>query len=345
MIYSQLEGWKPSPIVKINGQDPVKYLMSYADQNSASYLEPHAEWNSLMESPVADILSQWSAFRQGTVYPGMEDNADLIMELKNGTKIVETWSAVYRELQDTGPLSTAGDFYNYFVLGQLPANWRNAGQWWPQRSLQGDDDDSSQSDSVTPFTTKCTQDGGDEQPDFDRCQRSYAAFPRHPNVVEGDLDDTVSEFITGHILKDISTGVLSIPSFESLSSGEYDSFRIAVQDFITEAQNKTVKKIVIDVQQNTGGSSLRAYDTFKLFFPDIEPYGASRTRKHELANILGSAYTEAFKKENLDWYYAANEWVISNRVNADSNTKFDSWKKYFTDKGGYSEPVSQSPHL
>lgn len=312
--------------------------MRYAESNAASYLEPHAEWNSLMESPVADVLSLWSTFQQGNVYPGEENDANLIFDFKNGTKVSDTWSAIYQEPYDTGPLSSAGDFYNYFVLGKLPADWESAGQWWPIRTL----DESPQPETpVNPFIAKCAQgDDDDSNPAVARCRRSSAAFPRDPAVIQGDLDDSYDEFITGYVFDDISTGVLSLPRFDTAGDDEYNSFRLAVQDFIVEAQSKKVKRVVIDVQQNSGGSSLRAYDTFKLFFPKIEPYGVSRTRKHELANVLGTAYTKAFMEGRLEEYYTANEWVINSRLHADRQSKFGSWRDYFANNIGYSEPVS-----
>lgn len=302
--------------------------MRYAEENAASYLEPHAEWNSLMESPVADILGLWSTFQQGTIYPGEENDANLTVELKNGTIIVDTWSAIYQENQDTGPLTTAGDFYNYFVLGQVPVGYEEAGRWWPDRGEPGDN---QQPPVTTPFETNC----GDSV----WCVRSSAAFNLTPAVEQGELDDSNDELITGYILEDISTAVLSIPHFYSTGAGGYDTFRFAIQDLILAAQEKKAKRIIIDVQQNTGGSTLRAYDTFKLFFPSLEPYGASRTRKHEWAETLGNTYTKAFKDGRLDEDYASSEWVVSNRIHADQNSRFSSWANYFSGSSNYSQPV------
>lgn len=327
--------------------------MRYAEANAASYLEPHAEWNSLMESPVLDILGLWSAYQQGNIYPGEEDNAQLNVELKNGSKFEDTWSAVYQEGSDTGPLTTAGDFYNYFVLGQLPANWKTAGQWWPTRSLESaDEPDSADPTVIDPVVSICSEGTENDQEQVTSwCESSSAAFPNDPVVIQEFLEVSYDEVVTGYILEDISTGVLSIPRFYTTDAGGDDSFRAAIQDFIDAALEKEVKRIVIDLQRNNGGSSFRAYDTFKLFFPQLEPYGASQTRKHELANILGTAYTSAFNETldalapiadgGLEDYYAASEWVVSNRVDAEKSTKFESWQEYFDTEGSYSRSVSQ----
>jgi hypothetical protein len=51
-----------------------------------------------------------------TFYPG--DNITFTFE--NGTELTETWLAIYNDPGDMGPLSTGGDFYNFFVLGLYP---------------------------------------------------------------------------------------------------------------------------------------------------------------------------------------------------------------------------------
>lgn len=56
VISSQLEGWEPSPITKINDIDAVEYLTSFAEVNSEGYLEAHADWNALFEHPA---LGKW----------------------------------------------------------------------------------------------------------------------------------------------------------------------------------------------------------------------------------------------------------------------------------------------
>ena len=139
IIYSQLpnQDWRPSPIVEINGQDTIEFLTNYADINAANHLEQHGDWNSLMDSPILDILGIWSRFQSGNIYPGGENNAPLNVKFKNGSWYNETWSAVYQEASDTGSLTTASDFYNYFVTGIKPINW-NATGWWPNRTSDSD---------------------------------------------------------------------------------------------------------------------------------------------------------------------------------------------------------------
>jgi hypothetical protein len=51
-----------------------------------------------------------------TFYPG--DNITFTFE--SGTVLTESWLTIYNDPDDTGPLLTGGDFYNFFVLGLFP---------------------------------------------------------------------------------------------------------------------------------------------------------------------------------------------------------------------------------
>ena len=336
-VRSPLQGWTASPIAKINGQDPVDYLTNYIALNAAGYLEPNAEWNALMDSPAQDVQGLWGNFQDGTLYPGNDSDASLIYTFENGTKRELTWTGVYNSLENPGPLATGGDFYNFFVLGLYPASFNESVQWWPNLTTP---DDGSNGESI--YDDICARGHPSEQ---NWCATSAAAFPNNPIVAQEDLAITGGGVVTGYILEDISTGVLSIPTFVQ----DYDSFftfRDSVQDFINATSGK-VSHIVIDLQQNPGGSTFLAYDTFKLFFPTIDPYGASRTRSHPLANALGEAYSGWWSDANDDdsEFFAASEWVVEHRDNADTNHTFTSWREYYgpvlSNGDAFSQPVSR----
>ena len=138
--------------------------------------------------------------------------------------------------------------------------------------------------------------------------------------------------MTGYFLHDISTGVISIPSFDQ-SGWDVGNFSLTVQEFINGATAAKLSKVVIDLQQNTGGNIELVFDIFKRFFPDVDPFAGSRRRSHELANVLGGATTGYWDSLSLDdaAYYnlAADEWVITDRLNADTGRNFTSWPEYF----------------
>jgi hypothetical protein len=110
-------------------------------------------------------------------------------------------------------------------------------------------------------------------------------------------------------------------------------FQSTIGDFITQSKQKGLQKVVIDLQQNRGGQSLLAIDTFKQFFPNIDPFAGSRLRAHDSANVMGETITDFFNGEDTaseDYYIlAANEWVATDRLNANTGSNFTSWAEEF----------------
>jgi hypothetical protein len=334
LLAGQLEGWVPSPVTKINGQDAVEYLTQFAELNSYGYLEPHADWNSLMDSPALRINGDLSIFQSATFYPGHELN----FTFKDRSTVETFWLAFYTALDDTGPLTTPGDFYNYFVLGLLPASFNPNQQWWPTLSLNDSSSNSSDESTVTnPFKSICSS-GNPAHANW--CLTSSGAYPNDPAIVQADLAVTGGGVVTGYFYDDISTGVLSIPSFFQYDPNT-EQFGLTIKYFIANATQKNVSRVIIDLQQNTGGTVYLAYNTFKQLFHRIDPYAASRIRSHELANVLGTAYSEWWKELESDLdgndgangvnynYNAAEEWVVLNRINAATGRAFTSWSEYF----------------
>lgn len=309
IINSPKNGGKPSPIVTINGTEVNEFLTSYAALNSWGYVEPHAEWNDLMSHPTLDIQGGLTTFSgSGTFYPG--DN--LTFTFEDGTSLDTMWVALYNEPANaTGPLTTGGDFYNYFVLGLLPDSYE------PTASVTSGVSDNIQAAPGNWF------------------EASYEAFPQEPDIVQNDLGLFYSGLVTGYYYKDISTGVLSLPSFDAIPE-TIGSWSNTVTWFIGNASEAGVNKVVIDLQRNPGGTPLLAYTNFKAFFPDIAPFAGSRRRSFELANVLRSATTEwwnslneADDTEQLTKYdNAANGWVITDRLNSVTGNNFSSWQEY-----------------
>ncbi|KAL9086788.1 MAG: hypothetical protein Q9165_006935 [Trypethelium subeluteriae] len=302
VVASQQEGWQPSPIVSINGEDIVAYLTQFAALNSAGTLEPHADWNQLMDTPALDIQGFASIFSgAATFYPGDTLN----FTFANGTQVPTYWLAIYNNPDDTGPLETAGDFFNYFVLGFLPASYNGT-----SNSDDSGDDTSGGSSSTTSFFNA-----------------SSGAYPDNPDIVQPDLSVEGGGVLTGYFLNDTSVAVLSVPTFEQ-AGDDVGTFSQTVADFIGNASKLGLSKVIIDLQQNSGGNDELVFDMFRQFFPTIDPFAGSRRRSHDLANILGGAITGYFD-ETQDETFAADEWVITDRLNAVTGQNFSSWEEYF----------------
>ncbi|KAH8732999.1 peptidase S41 family protein [Phaeosphaeriaceae sp. PMI808] len=299
----------PSAITSINGTEVDAFLTKYAAMNSWGYVEPHAEWNALMSNPTLDIRGGMTTFSgAGTFYPG--DN--LTFTFENGTSLNTFWLAIYNELANsTGPLTTGGDFYNYFVLGLIPASFDPTTIGFPN------------------FT-----DDMDAAP-ISWYNESFQAFPSDPDVAQEDLGVFHGGLVTGYLYEDISTGVLSLPSFDAIPAtiGNYTQ---AIISFIGNASEANLTRIIIDLQRNPGGATLLAYTTFKSFFPDLLPFAGSRRRSFPVANAVGTTTTNHWssldEKDKASWalkqLLAADEWVITNRINAATSKNFTSWKEY-----------------
>jgi hypothetical protein len=126
--------------------------------------------------------------------------------------------------------------------------------------------------------------------------------------------------------------VLSIPSFDEYGDA-LNTFQATVSEFITRSKAAGFQKVVIDLQQNIGGQPLLAIDTFKRFFPNIDPFDGSRMRAHPSANVMGETITDFWNSLNAtdDGYFelAADEWVATDRINANTNQNFTSWAEFF----------------
>ncbi|KAK1836465.1 hypothetical protein QBC39DRAFT_367282 [Podospora conica] len=313
IITAQNSSWSlpVSPIVEINGQPVLEFLTAFAAENAQGMLEPHGDWNRMMWHPALDIIDGETDFTHGlTLYPGDEFN----VKFANGTTWERHWLAIYDYAYDTGPLATGGDMFNYFVLGLEPA------------SLVHKDE------PLTPVP--------DHQGARDWFDETSGAYPRNPDVVQEALGVTDDGDVTGYFFRDISTGILSLPTFEQHSEAAVN-FSKAVGEFIDGAQAAGLQNVIIDLHQNAGGLVALAYDTFARFFPDhvsdTEPFGGSRRRSHRLADVVGNTLTEWWggldpRPDGADYHdfiqYYDDEWVITPRLNAETNANFTNWAEY-----------------
>lgn len=251
--------WEPSAIKKINGQNVRSYLEEFAALNAIGTLEPHADWNQLMSSPAVDIQSLYSIFEgYTTFYPG----ENITFTFENGTQLgPEPWVAIYNSQGETGPLATGGDFYNFFVLGFYPASLDVGTE---SDAEESDSEQSGVAESVTVGSPTDTSSAslGTSSTSATPTPSSWnnAAYPDLPDVAQADLG--ISGVLTGYFLEDISTAVLSIPSFLAFGDAVV-TFSDTIGEFLQRSKKAGMRKVLIDVQQNLGGVNLLAVDAFK----------------------------------------------------------------------------------
>ena len=328
----------PSPVIAINGKDPIEWLKNFAAKQAVGNIEPHADWNQLMSSPVSEALQTYSLFESDvTFYPG----DTLEMTKANGS--VEgpyPWLAYYNPHGPTGPLATGGDFYNFFVLGLFPE-----GIPYPP-----DDDSSSRRQRLLkrdgPGKPSSTGPGDADQAEGWLAPDYIDAYPI-PNVVQPELG--FGGYVTGYFL-DTERAVLSIPSFES-DPQDAESFTDTVTNFLQRSKAAGMKQVIIDLQGNRGGTTLLAVDTFKQFFPSVQPDTNTRMRAQTLANTLGEIYTDYFNTHppnnevNKDYYMlVSSEWVTSDRLN-DDGQNFTSWEEFYGPRHIHGDTFTNTQHL
>lgn len=309
-LYESKHGnYTASPIATVNGQPVLEFYENFAKVNSQGYLEPHADWNSLMYSPAADIQGLVNALAGSSpFYPG--DAIGLV--LKNGTPIDQwRWMAVLNDPDNEGVVSSSSEFYDTFVVYD---------------SVETSNQTSKRKRAAT--TTTATE---SSNPSATAEPWSNLAYPGDPFISQPNLEN--GGVITGYLIED-STAVLSIPSFD-VYDDDLTTFSPTIGSFITNSKRLGAKKVVIDLQQNYGGRKLLAIDTFKHFFPDIDPYGGSRERAHSKANLLGEIYTgyyntnvHGLNESDLD-YLSQSIWVAPNYLDARTEQNFASWNEYF----------------
>ena len=240
----------PPSITKINGVDAAEYLTQFAMDNSFGLLEPHADWNDLMACPAAEIQDYYTVFEASApFFPG----ESLTFTFENGhTANPVPWLAFYHYPGETGPLTTGGDFFNFFVLNLYPASFTPS---FAKRDV----------DELSPPVVKPGSTHERRSPTSPAILQGWGhpAYPPTPDNVQYGFDgSSLRGTVTGYLLRDTSVGVLSIPSFYAYGE-DVQGFSNAIGDFLQLSKQNGMARIVVDLQQNGGGIPLLAIDAFK----------------------------------------------------------------------------------
>jgi hypothetical protein len=246
----------PSPISKIYGKDVVTWLKDRArDFPGTQYNDADSEWNGMMADEARVVGGGGpGSLAAPRIFPGLKS---LDGTFENGTTF--SWDFVASVLANFSSVTSGEDFYHQIVAPTTVS---------PPASTPPPE--------ATPSTAPHRE----------------APYPDDPAVVQVGLLNNEQSWITGYLLKEASIGVLSIPGFDSTSENA-NHFSEAVGEFIDKSKAAGMKKIVIDLQGNGGGSALLAYDTFARFFPTTTPFGGVRMRATDLLNKVGEFISDA----------------------------------------------------
>ncbi|CAH0004513.1 unnamed protein product [Clonostachys byssicola] len=330
----------PSPITQIEGQPVYEYLRSYLEKFvSSGTTDVHADWNAMVWSGVqsfgafgTSITSSWAyrLFQSTTIYNGKSLNITFANN-SNAEWVYAAGSA--RDLYGD-KYTSPENIYNTQVANTsntspIKSNSKRAGGQYEVVELGPTKDEAEKRDleirqnaQHKPYTSV---------PLFN--------YPKNPDTLEVNFG--IGGIVSGYILKNDSIGVLSLPSYDrgSADSGTTAlNFTYAVNDFITKASKAKVKKIVIDLSGNGGGSTFLGYAVFKLFFPDIAPSQLGRVRATSYINTLGSVVTGILEDTSIPqnssiWqnaYSLSTTPDLSSYEKLDINGKtFPGWKDLF----------------
>ncbi|TVY83851.1 Peptidase S41 family protein [Lachnellula suecica] len=113
-------------------------------------------------------------------------------------------------------------------------------------------------------------------------------YPYKP-IVKDPSNQIAGYFMNGTGYAD--TAILRVATFENATADETlapKTFQNTTRDFFAAARAANKTRIIIDVSGNPGGNTILPNDIFKRLFPGIEPYGGSRLRGNDAANIFGA---------------------------------------------------------
>lgn len=243
--------WTPSPVISINGKDPGEFLTEFAAINAHGTLEPNADWNQMMSSPAGDIQSLQSAFEGSSLfYPGN----DITFDFENGSTTGPVpWLAYIDDSPDVD-IKNGQDFYTYYVLGNTPSDVTDSDS---SDSNFDDSDNSTAGDDSTDTSSNSSETQSSSQSSW-----GYFPYPSNPNVAQPNLGGANGGVLTGYLLSDGQTAVLSIPSF-TVTGGAVKTFSSTIADFLKKSKAAGCTRVIIDVQKNPGGRDLLAIDTYK----------------------------------------------------------------------------------
>ncbi|KAF2491286.1 peptidase S41 family protein [Lophium mytilinum] len=302
--------YTPSAIVKIDGKD------------AASFLEDWSQWGSLQDRDalynnvfyeLAQVSLGTSGSGTGTFTGGGRGRwawpgATTTFTFANGTsRTIDNYARVLVSMRGIDSGEKLRDTYFYFAnAGQATGGNVNI------EASPGDETPSSVVEAAAAAATTVSPPG----------------YP--PIVVQGPLNLINGYYIDSPGYEDVA--VLSVPNFVGNEAAEVP-FQQTTQNFVAKALKDGKKKLIVDVSANGGGTILQGYDLFKQLFPNILPYGATRFRAHEAADLVGQSYSALASK------YPRTLNTINSTVLNVQSSYFD----YHTDADVNYEPFTSWP--
>ncbi|KAG9954775.1 hypothetical protein KCU85_g16, partial [Aureobasidium melanogenum] len=263
--------YSPSPITKINGEDVLAWVNSYASQNGRSQ-DPDANYNGVFLNIPAlayqDIETNY--FAVSRFYQG--DNT--VLTFANGSTLDVMTRAQLLSGKTLEGVTDGASFFDRFCNNNLTASIL------AQANSSTTPSQTASNDTLVPFEPVSTEGVAPPHPAY-----PSPVVIASDNSVAGYLSDTHPEL-----------AILSVPSFSAVDEIEFEN---VVRQFLATANDEERTKLVIDLRGNGGGDVFLAYDLFRQLFPTETPYGTGNYRASELHNATGLVLNSFNYRESL----------------------------------------------
>lgn len=296
-LASAKQGWTPSWIEQIDGQDVWQYVEQLGSLINCQ--DPDAQFNYQFPTVPFNSVGEGSGFVQMSS-PSLPDESTF--KFSNGsTAIIKNWATVLANL--TG-VDTAEKFHSAIEIPRPPTS----------TASQAASASAAPSTSTPPTPTPTST--------------HVEGYP-YP-IVKHFYDYVAGYFLNGTGYEDVA--VLAITAFEAVGPNapadsnqtvEQLEMQRVVSVFLNACAKAGKKKLVIDVSANGGGDVYSGFDTFaQLFPPTPDLWSGSRLRDHPAMYAIGET---AFLVQG----YEADEDALIGFTDDASGQPFPDWDSVY----------------
>ena len=249
-----------SPIAEINGENVQEYLYNVA--NLEQYRNLDARYNSLMDKGYSaeENPEAVGGFSLAS-YASDYFGATTNFTFSNGTEKSFNNIALVTDLEG---VTSAQTFFEKFCTGAI--NGVNGTQ------------------SIAKSLAK----------------KDSIPKGSYPEPVVEDSNGAVA----GYFMKDEAVSEVAVLKIITFEPGDDepkddDEFQSVVKEFLHRCKEAGMKRLVIDLRENGGGSAQLLLDTFMQLFPTELPYSIQRNRAIEPMKRLGDAWNTIYNNQDV----------------------------------------------
>ena len=297
--------YRPSPIVKINGEDVETWLEKLATGNGANQ-DPDANYNSLFPS-IPHLSSRSLSISTLTdnvfTFRLTDGGSTANIHFANGTTRDARTAAILAKPELWVGVEDGESFFRTFcnnTVAQVP-------------SLAG----------LGPTTKRVPYRA-----------TNTTGVPSMSEAYPCPIVIAANGSVAGYFPKaQPDLAVLAIPTYQPADHVEFEN---VIRQLLATAKHNGKTKLIIDLRGNMGGFLLLASDTFHQLFPSMSPYSTGNYRANDLFDFVGqtvsTAYAEVTEMSYLAWnsstYFATLPFNVHQGLDG-TNGKFDSWQRFY----------------